>query len=69
MTSIYEVVARHARRLAAIPFYPNTVLADLVGTAVLFGLGPLVERVFGQVNPHEAGAADEPGRVDPNQAA
>jgi hypothetical protein len=28
----------------AIPFYPNTVLADLLGTAVLFGLGPVVER-------------------------
>jgi hypothetical protein len=29
----------------AIPFFKNTVLADLLGTAVLFGLGPVAERV------------------------
>ncbi len=29
------------------PFYKNTVLADLLGTALLFGLGPVVERVAG----------------------
>jgi nucleoside recognition membrane protein YjiH len=28
----------------AIPFFGNTVAADLLGTALLFGLGPIVER-------------------------
>jgi hypothetical protein len=32
----------------AIPFFGNTVLADLLGTAVLFGLGPVVERAAGR---------------------
>ena len=30
--------------VAGIPFFQNTVLADLAGTAVLFGLGSLLER-------------------------
>jgi hypothetical protein len=30
---------------AGIPFYRNTVVADLVGTAVLFGLGSLLTRL------------------------
>jgi hypothetical protein len=30
----------------AIPFFKNTVLADLLGTALLFGLGPVLERSF-----------------------
>jgi Family of unknown function (DUF6580) len=29
---------------AGIPFFQNTVLADLAGTAVLFGLGSVLER-------------------------
>jgi hypothetical protein len=29
---------------AAIPFFGNTIAADLLGTALLFGLGPIVER-------------------------
>jgi hypothetical protein len=33
----------------AIPFFANTVLADLLGTAVLFGLGPVVERAARRV--------------------
>jgi hypothetical protein len=28
----------------AIPFFGNTVVADLIGTCVLFGLGPVFER-------------------------
>jgi hypothetical protein len=28
----------------AIPFFGNTVVADLMGTGVLFGLGPVFER-------------------------
>jgi len=34
---------------AALPFFGQTVLADLLGTAVLFGLGPVVERVAPRV--------------------
>jgi hypothetical protein len=30
--------------VAAIPFFGNTVAADLIGTAVMFGLGPVFER-------------------------
>ena len=55
--------------VAAIPFYPNTVLADLLGTAVLFGLGPVVERAFGRVDSRKAAAADELGSIDPHHAA
>ena len=31
--------------VAAIPFFGNTLASDLIGTAVLFGLGPVFERV------------------------
>src|SRR5262249_27027361 len=30
--------------IKAIPFHQNTVLAELLGTCVLFGLGPVIER-------------------------
>jgi hypothetical protein len=30
--------------IAAIPFYGRTILADLIGTGLLFGLGALIER-------------------------
>ncbi len=30
--------------IMAIPFFGNTVVADLIGTCVLFGLGPVLER-------------------------
>ena len=33
----------------AIPFLKNTILADLVGTALLFSLGPVLERVGARV--------------------
>ena len=33
-----------AAYVAGIPFFQNTVLADLAGTAALFGLGSLLER-------------------------
>jgi hypothetical protein len=42
--------------VAAIPFFGNTVLADLAGTAVLFGLEALVLRARGWV-----GGAAQPG--------
>jgi hypothetical protein len=54
----------------AIPFYPNTVLADLLGTAVLFGLGPVLERAARRLRkPQVEGAADDLGTVDSRPAA
>ncbi len=35
---------------AAIPFFGRTVLADLIGTGVLFGLGPIFERAARRLN-------------------
>ncbi len=32
--------------VAAIPFFGRTILSDLAGTALLFGIGPVVERTF-----------------------
>jgi hypothetical protein len=55
--------------VAAIPFFGNTIAADLIGTAVLFGLGPVFERaarsvtgrrtaaVAQEITPSESGAA------------
>jgi hypothetical protein len=40
-----------------IPFFGRTILADLAGTALLFGIGPLVERA---VNPLGLRHPDEP---------
>ena len=31
------------------PFYKSTVLADLLGTALLFGLGPVIEKAAGRM--------------------
>ena len=41
--------------VAGLPFIGRTVLADLAGTAVLFGLGSLLERARGSVPAVEAG--------------
>ena len=35
----------------AIPFFWNTLAADLLGTCVLFGLGPVFERAAARVSP------------------
>jgi hypothetical protein len=36
----------------ALPFYGrNTILADLLGTGLLFGLGPVFEHLFGRLRP------------------
>ena len=54
----------------AIPFYGNTVMADLLGTAVLFGLGPVFERAFQRLA--RLRLADLPTELestDPPQAA
>jgi len=47
----------------AIPFFGNTVAADLLGTATLFGLGPVLERMFRRsVQPM---MAEHPADLDP----
>jgi hypothetical protein len=55
--------------VAAIPFFGNTIAADLIGTAALFGLGPVFERaarsvtgrrtaaVAQEITPSESGGA------------
>ncbi len=57
----------------ALPFFRNTIVADLIGTAVLFGLGPVFERTWSRLGrPRLAEiraeaslpAASEPARVD-----
>jgi hypothetical protein len=54
----------------AIPFYKNTFLADLLGTALLFGLGPVVERAWQRlVRPQLVEASDGLSPVDPGQSA
>jgi hypothetical protein len=35
--------------VAGLPFYVRTILADLAGTAVLFGLGPVIERAANRI--------------------
>ncbi len=39
----------------AIPFFGNTLAADLIGTCALFGLGPLFERAAARVWPSRVG--------------
>jgi hypothetical protein len=54
----------------AIPFYKNTVLADLVGTAVLFGLGPVLEGAVRRArNARSARSSDRLGPVESHPAA
>lgn len=50
--------------VAAIPFYPNTIAADLLGTALLFSLGPVVEGSVGWVSSRGTSAAEELGPVE-----
>jgi hypothetical protein len=42
--------------IKAIPFHQNTILAELVGTCVLFSLGPIVERAAARL--FRAGSGD-----------
>jgi hypothetical protein len=41
-----------------IPFFGRTILADLAGTAVLFGLGPIIERAASRVGLTKKPAAE-----------
>ena len=49
--------------VAALPFFGNTVVADLAGTAVLFGLGALVRQRVPVVKREESGAGARPPRA------
>jgi hypothetical protein len=45
--------------IKAIPFHRHTVLAELLGTCVLFGLGPVFERAAARVFPAWAGKVEK----------
>jgi hypothetical protein len=45
--------------VAAIPFFGNTIAADLIGTAVLFGLGPVFERAARSVTGRQTAAVNQ----------
>ncbi len=49
--------------VAALPFFGNTVVADLAGTAVLFGLGALVRQLDPLARREEPGAGAQPPRA------
>jgi hypothetical protein len=51
---------------AAIPFFGNTIAADLIGTAVLFGLGPVFERATGSVTGRRTAAV--PQEINPSES-
>ena len=55
----------------AIPFFGNTVAADLLGTAVLFGLGPIFELAARRVaaRPRLAEITNETHASDPSRPA
>ena len=38
-----------------LPFVKNTFMADFLGTAILFGLGPVVELAFHRLMQHRSG--------------
>jgi hypothetical protein len=55
---------------AAIRFHRNTVVAELLGTALLFGLGPIVERAAQRVaRPRLAEISNEAHASDPARPA
>jgi hypothetical protein len=43
----------------AIPFFKHTIFADLVGVAVLFGMGPVFERAWHRLTQHRTAKALE----------
>lgn len=49
--------------VAALPFFGNTVVADLAGTAAFFGLGALVRQLDPLVRREESGAGARPPRA------
>ena len=56
--------------VAGIPFYLRSILADLVGTGLLFGLGPAAERTYHRLVRSRPGARTGGLEVsDPSQTA
>jgi len=55
--------------LAGIPFYLRSILADLVGTGLLFGLGPATARAFHRLVPARSGRSDNLAVSDSSQTA
>ena len=53
--------------VAAIPFFGSTIAADLLGTAVLFGLGPVFERAA--LKSRRPQLAELPGEVGESKPA
>jgi hypothetical protein len=54
----------------ALPFFGRTVLADLFGTGLLFGLGPVFERLIGRLpRPHLSRASHELSAESPSSTA
>ncbi len=49
--------------IKAIPFYQNTMAADLLGTCVLFGLGPVIERAVSRAWSGVSPKAEATGEV------
>ncbi len=49
--------------VSALPFFGNTVVADLAGTAAFFGLGALVRQLDPLVRREESGAGARPPRA------
>lgn len=49
--------------IKAIPFYQNTLVADLLGTCVLFGVGPVIERAVSRAWSTAAPDAEAPVEV------
>jgi hypothetical protein len=54
----------------AIPFFGNTVVADLIGAGVLFGLGPVFERAAARVTrAWSANVVEEPEAAELSEVA
>jgi hypothetical protein len=52
---------------AAIPFFKNTVVADLLGTALLFGLAPLFEGAARRITHNQL--AEIPNTIAPSESS
>jgi hypothetical protein len=54
----------------ALPFFGRTIMADLVGTGLLFGLGPVFERLVRRLpQPRFSGSAHDLSANGPSQTA
>jgi hypothetical protein len=55
--------------VAAIPFFGNTIAADLIGMAMLFGLGPVFERALRSVTQRRTAAVAQEIRSSESRVA